>query len=262
MKGLQDKKVALVTGGSPGIGPAIAIGLGYEGASVAISYAGGPEGAKTRRRPMTRLNVTDARCAALFASGLQRSDTPDAGMVAEVISHAVRQFGTRGCAWPDGTRVRRPPRNGRRPDAVDSAACGRGVRPGHRVAGEPGRAAAGRSLPRAGPASRRQRPARRLIGNNGPVSTARASSFLNCAGGVFPELCWWRGGTGWSLAWPERVAGVARPLVHLAAPVSPGLPGVPGPLRLRDGGGGQPLARAEGPQLTVRHLTDKENRND
>ncbi len=84
----------------------------------------------------------------------------------------------------DGARVRRPPRNGRRPDAVGSAACGRGVRPGHRVAGEPGRAAAGRSLPRAGPASRQQRPARGLIGNNGPVSTARASSFLNCAGGM------------------------------------------------------------------------------
>jgi len=97
MTGLQDK-VALVTGGSPRIGQAIAIGVGHEGASVAISYAGGPEGAKTRRRAMTRLNVTDARCAALFASGLQRSDTPDADMVAEVISHAVRQFGTRGCA--------------------------------------------------------------------------------------------------------------------------------------------------------------------
>ncbi len=97
MTGLQDK-VALVTGGSPGIGQAITMGLGEEGASVAISYAGGPEGAKTRRRVMTRLNVTDARCAALFASGLQRSDTPDADMVAEVISHAVRQLGTRGCA--------------------------------------------------------------------------------------------------------------------------------------------------------------------
>src|SRR6266516_2071639 len=94
MTGLQDK-VALVTGGSSGIGQAIAIGLGEEGASVAISYVGGPEGAKTRRRAMTRLNVTDTRCAALFASGLQRSDTPDAEMVAEVISRAVRQFGTR-----------------------------------------------------------------------------------------------------------------------------------------------------------------------
>ena len=47
---------------------------------------------------MTRLNVTDARCEALFASGLQRSDTPTADMVAEVISHTVRQLGTRGCA--------------------------------------------------------------------------------------------------------------------------------------------------------------------
>jgi hypothetical protein len=46
---------------------------------------------------MTRLNVTDARCEALFASGLQRSDTPTAEVVAEVISHTVRQVGVRGC---------------------------------------------------------------------------------------------------------------------------------------------------------------------
>ena len=157
MKGLQDK-AALATGGSSGIGQAIAIGLGYEGVNVAISYVGRPEGAKTRRLPMTRLNVTDARCAALFASGLQRSDTPDADMVAEVISHAVRQFGTRGCAG------RMAQEFGDHPEmAADRM---RWVRqlvgtcpPGHRVAGEPGRAAAGRSLPRAGPASRRQRPA-------------------------------------------------------------------------------------------------------
>ena len=97
MKGLRDN-VALVTGGSSGIGQAITVRLGEEGAHVAINYVGRPEGAKTRRLAMTRLNVTDARCEALFASGLQRSDTPDAEMVAEVISHAVRQFGTRGCA--------------------------------------------------------------------------------------------------------------------------------------------------------------------
>jgi hypothetical protein len=47
---------------------------------------------------MTRLNVHDARCEALFASGLQRSDPPTAEAVAEAISCTVRQFGIRGCA--------------------------------------------------------------------------------------------------------------------------------------------------------------------
>jgi hypothetical protein len=51
---------------------------------------------------MTRLNVNDARCEALFASGLQRSDapTPEAPtpeVLAEVISRTVRQFGIAGC---------------------------------------------------------------------------------------------------------------------------------------------------------------------
>src|SRR5262249_27320740 len=46
---------------------------------------------------MTRQNVTDAWCEALFASGLQRSDAPTAGMVAEAIQRAMRQFGIRGC---------------------------------------------------------------------------------------------------------------------------------------------------------------------
>ena len=46
---------------------------------------------------MTRLNVDDARCEALFASGLQRSDAPTPEAVAEVISLTVRQFGIAGC---------------------------------------------------------------------------------------------------------------------------------------------------------------------
>ncbi len=46
---------------------------------------------------MTRLNLHDTRCEALFASGLQRSDTPTAEAVAEAISRTVRQFGLRGC---------------------------------------------------------------------------------------------------------------------------------------------------------------------
>ena len=44
MKGLQGK-FALVTGGSSGIGQAIAIRLGEEGANVAVHYVGRPEGA-------------------------------------------------------------------------------------------------------------------------------------------------------------------------------------------------------------------------
>jgi glucose 1-dehydrogenase len=48
MKGLQDK-VALVTGGSSGIGQAIAIRLGEEGVNVAVNYVGRPEGAVTTR---------------------------------------------------------------------------------------------------------------------------------------------------------------------------------------------------------------------
>jgi hypothetical protein len=47
---------------------------------------------------MTTLNVIDARCEALFASGLQRSEAPAAEEVARSIRAAVRQFGVRGCA--------------------------------------------------------------------------------------------------------------------------------------------------------------------
>jgi glucose 1-dehydrogenase len=48
VKGLQGKK-ALVTGGSSGIGQAIAIRLGEEGVDVAINYVGRPEGAEATR---------------------------------------------------------------------------------------------------------------------------------------------------------------------------------------------------------------------
>ena len=47
---------------------------------------------------MTRLNVNDARCEALFVSGLQRSAAPTAEAAANAIRSAVRQFGARGCA--------------------------------------------------------------------------------------------------------------------------------------------------------------------
>ena len=47
---------------------------------------------------MTRLNVHGARCAALFASGLQPSDAPTPEALAEVISRTVRRLGIAGCA--------------------------------------------------------------------------------------------------------------------------------------------------------------------
>ena len=47
---------------------------------------------------MTRLNVNEARCAALFASGLQRSDAEDHHAVSQAVSRAARRFGIGGCA--------------------------------------------------------------------------------------------------------------------------------------------------------------------
>ena len=41
---------------------------------------------------------TSARRAALFASGLQRSDAPTVGMAAEVVTATVRRFGVHGCS--------------------------------------------------------------------------------------------------------------------------------------------------------------------
>ncbi len=46
---------------------------------------------------MIRLNMTDARCAALFVSGLQRSDAPTGGAVDEAVQRAVRRLGVGGC---------------------------------------------------------------------------------------------------------------------------------------------------------------------
>ena len=45
----------------------------------------------------TRQTVNYAWYEALFASGLQPSDAPTAGMVATAINRALRQFGVRGC---------------------------------------------------------------------------------------------------------------------------------------------------------------------
>ena len=47
---------------------------------------------------MNGLNLTEVRCAALFASGLQQSDGPTDAAVAEAVRRTVRRLGVRGCA--------------------------------------------------------------------------------------------------------------------------------------------------------------------
>ena len=47
---------------------------------------------------MTRLNATDSRCEALFASALQRSDALTAEAVTDAISAALASLGLGGCA--------------------------------------------------------------------------------------------------------------------------------------------------------------------
>ena len=44
------------------------------------------------------MSMMDARCTALFASGLQRPQAQADDAVAEAVRLAVRQFGVRGCA--------------------------------------------------------------------------------------------------------------------------------------------------------------------
>ena len=51
----------------------------------------------TAQLAATRLNLNEARCEALFASGLQPSAAPTADMVAEAINCTVQQVGMRGC---------------------------------------------------------------------------------------------------------------------------------------------------------------------
>ena len=46
---------------------------------------------------VTRLNVIEAQCEALFASALQPSDAPTADMMAEAVNRTVQQFGIGGC---------------------------------------------------------------------------------------------------------------------------------------------------------------------
>jgi glucose 1-dehydrogenase len=94
MDGLQDK-VALVTGGSSGIGQAIAIRLGEEGANVAINYVGRPEGAiSTREAIQHGVEICMKKVAA--AGGhpiLVNADVSDEQAVEQMFDQVMAEYG-------------------------------------------------------------------------------------------------------------------------------------------------------------------------
>lgn len=79
-----DGKVALVTGGSRGIGRAIAVELGRRGATVVLSYAGNEAAAAE-----TVKKITDAGGKAKAI----RFDVADTGACAKAVDEVVKEFG-------------------------------------------------------------------------------------------------------------------------------------------------------------------------
>jgi len=94
MKGLRGK-VAIVTGGSSGIGQAIAIRLGEEGVNVAINYVGPPEGAEETRDVIEHgLQMCLKACAESGTSPmLVRADVSKANEVARMFADVLAEYG-------------------------------------------------------------------------------------------------------------------------------------------------------------------------
>ncbi len=96
MKGLQGK-TAIVTGGSSGIGQAIAIRLGQEGVNVAVNYVGPLEGATaTRDRIESSVHeCVDAvnSCPAPSRAVVVEADVSDEDSVARMFKQVRGEFG-------------------------------------------------------------------------------------------------------------------------------------------------------------------------
>lgn len=84
MSGRLDGAVALVTGGSRGIGQAIALELAREGATVVFTYRSSPEGARETEK---RIEEAGGRCRSV------QCDVTDAEAVDAVVSGVIQDFG-------------------------------------------------------------------------------------------------------------------------------------------------------------------------
>jgi glucose 1-dehydrogenase len=94
MKGLQGK-VAVVTGGSSGIGQAIAIRLGEEGVDVAINYVGPAESAEATKETIE--HGVDVCMKKMSESGtrpiLVRADVSSEDEVAQMFARVLDEYG-------------------------------------------------------------------------------------------------------------------------------------------------------------------------
>jgi glucose 1-dehydrogenase len=94
MRGLEGK-TAIVTGGSSGIGQAIAIRLGQEGVNVGVNYVGRPEGAEATKEAIEHgvRSCVDAVRAAGAKALLVEADVSDEAEVDQMWKQVTAEFG-------------------------------------------------------------------------------------------------------------------------------------------------------------------------